>query len=436
MFSRPYYKHLWQLVSGIHYETPEETVSSSLTEVSEKLCEGILQWKTPVNSSSQADLEKLLKDKHQEKLIPFTKKLQELLNLETAQCWEILCFYLTNEYRGSASSLASFVASESNTIKLLDDIWGFYSLERMVVLKIVKNLLHFYEVEDHPFHEQFVEIVDKITLKKLMQSYIKQLKHLLEDKPPSSLKASGSDFQSQQGKLIAWSERNAREINEVLQILLLLVSFIGVDTCQMVELFNNMKTHNFARSQLYMNESGSWVHKQLIRNMCYSEIALFLKCLDISPNEKNLDVDWVKSIIAELSEEIGMLHNNPEYGPILLAWMLLNFRIVSGECAESDMLKFRRFGAKAIHLNCFKFLQEMVCHPMYKDDTLVSKIVRKTIYDLLAYMCDLFDGDGSMAKQSNIYELLCGLLSWGHIASEFCAKEGKLVFREYIIHCF
>lgn len=351
-----------------------------------------------------------------------------MLNLGSEKCWEILCFYLTNEYRGSASSLASFVASESNTIKLLDDIWGFYSLERMVVLKIVKNLLHFYGVEDHPFHEQFVEIVDKITLKKLMESYLKQFKHLIEDKPPNSLKVSGSDFQCQQGKLIAWSERTAREINEVLQILLLIVSYIGVDTCQMVELFNNMKAHNFARSQVHMNESGNWVHKQLIRKMCYSEIALFLKCLDISPNEKNLDVDWVKDIIAKLADEIAMLHNNPEYGPILLAWMLLNFRIVSGECAESDMLKFRRYGAKAVHLNCFKFLEEMVCHSMYKDDTLVSKIVRKTIYDLLAYMCDLFDGDGSMAKQGSIYELLCGLLSWGHISSDFCAKEGELIF--------
>lgn len=411
------------MVSGIHYETPEETVVQKLSEVSEKLCEGILQFRPNSSCSPKTDLEKLLKDKHQEKLIPFTKKLQELLNLETTQCWEILCFYLTNEYRGSASSLAAFVASEANTIKLLDDIWGFYSLERMVVLKIVKNLLHFYQVDDHPFHEQFVEIVDKITLRKLRDSYLKQFKHLLEDKPPSNFKGS-SDYQGQQGKLIAWSERNAREINEVLQILMLLVSYIGVDTCQMVEIFSNMKGHNFGRSQPHM-ELCNGIHKQLIQKMCYSEIALFLKCLDISSSDKNLDRDWIKEIIEKLSEEIGMLHNNPENGPILLAWMLLNFRIVSGECGESDMVKFRRFGAKAVHLNCFKFLEEMVSHQMYKDDTLVSKIVRKTIYDLISYMCDLFDGDGSMAKQSFIYELMCALLSWGHIAKEFCAKEGK-----------
>uniref|UniRef100_T1GGY8 Nucleoporin Nup188 N-terminal domain-containing protein n=1 Tax=Megaselia scalaris TaxID=36166 RepID=T1GGY8_MEGSC len=181
----PYYKYLWQLVSGIHYETPEEKVRTELSNVSKKICEGILQFRPAC--ASKTDLETLLEGKHQEKLIPFTKKLQNLLNLETSQCWEILCSYLTHEFRGSASSLAVFVANETNTTKLLEDIWGFYSLERMIVLKIIKNMLLFYEDAAHPFHEQYVQCIDKITLTKLRDSYFKQFKYLLEDKPASSL---------------------------------------------------------------------------------------------------------------------------------------------------------------------------------------------------------------------------------------------------------
>lgn len=55
----------------------------------------------------------------------------------------------------------------------------------------------------------------------------------------------------------------------------------------------------------------------------------------------------------------------------------------------------------------------------------MSRIARKTIYNQLTYMCDLFDADGSCAKHPFIYELLCELLSWPTIAKEFCNHEGN-----------
>lgn len=51
--------------------------------------------------------------------------------------------------------------------------------------------------------------------------------------------------------------------------------------------------------------------------------------------------------------------------------------------------------------------------------------MRKTIYDLLSYLCDFFDGDGSCSKYSFIYELLSELITWPSLAKEFCTKEGK-----------
>jgi len=62
---------------------------------------------------------------------------------------------------------------------------------------------------------------------------------------------------------------------------------------------------------------------------------------------------------------------------------------------------------------------------MYADDSMLSRIVRKTIYNQLGYMCNLFDGDGSCARYEGIYELLCELVSWSHIAKDFCSREGQ-----------
>lgn len=68
---------MWQLVSGIHHETPEATVKEELFNVSKELQDGILQFKTA--NSTKNNLEKLLSEKKQEKLLPFTLRLQELL---------------------------------------------------------------------------------------------------------------------------------------------------------------------------------------------------------------------------------------------------------------------------------------------------------------------------------------------------------------------
>lgn len=71
------WKRLWQLVSGIHHETPESTVREELLNVSKELQDGVLQFRK--RAASNVKLEDLLKEKKQQKLLPFTQNLQELL---------------------------------------------------------------------------------------------------------------------------------------------------------------------------------------------------------------------------------------------------------------------------------------------------------------------------------------------------------------------
>ncbi|TMW41442.1 hypothetical protein DOY81_013475 [Sarcophaga bullata] len=274
------WKRLWQLVSGIHYETPESTVKEELLKVSKELQDGLLQFK-PANATKN-NLEKLLKEKKQEKLLAFTLRLQELLDLETLQCWEILCYYLTNEYRGSASSLTTFISTENNMTQLLDDIWGYYTLERMIVLKIVKNLLIFYKVPNHPYYKEYKEIVDKIGLDKLRESYLKQLEYLINEQPPHKLTAR--EFFNYQAKLVNWSERNAREIIEVTQILLILCDHKHLNVEEIKRIFQCFRQHSFGRQQAYFS-SANPLHAELSLRLAYAEVAIFLKCLDFSGGE-------------------------------------------------------------------------------------------------------------------------------------------------------
>ncbi|XP_017866977.1 PREDICTED: nucleoporin NUP188 homolog isoform X1 [Drosophila arizonae] len=406
------WKRLWQMVSGIHYETPKGTVREELLNVCSELQAGVLQFKP--KSASNVQLCALLKEKKQEKLLPFTERLQELLNLESAQCWEILCYYLTKEYRGSASLLTQLISTETNMTKLLDDIRHYYSLERMIVLKIVKNLLVFYHVPNHPYHAEYREVVDKITLERLLESYLNQLDSLINELPPRKLLA-GESFHCTD-RLTNWSERNARETNEVLHILLLISEHRSFSFSQITRLFSTIKQHSFGRLQSYLNESNPY-HKELIKTLTYSELMLLLKCLDSDNGE------LIQQLIEELHVEISSMHHRPEHGPLLLVWMLLRLRGTNDADDASSLLRCRQLGKRAVELKCFELLHSIATHAMFSDDSLLSRIVRKTIYNQLCYMCDLFDGDGSCARYDGIFALLCELLSFPQLAKDFCNRK-------------
>ncbi|XP_055385303.1 nucleoporin Nup188 [Condylostylus longicornis] len=417
------WKRVWQLVSGIHYSTSESLVKESLFEKSKEIQDGLFQFKKPKTFNND-DLEKLLKSLKQEKLLPFTTKLQYILDLEPAQCWDVLCYYLAKEFRGTANSLPLLTATESNMTKFLDDIWRYYTLQRMVFLKLVKNLLEFYQNQYHPYHEQYKEILDKITLEKLKTSYLKQLEFLIKETPP--LKLTGGEFWNYQAKLCDWNERNCKETIEILHILILIVHFVGVTVEEVTQLMEYFKMHSFGRQQRFLNESNE-LHLQLIRKIGYSEIILFMKCIDVS--QKDTDSAWIYNVIKNLDESITSIKHGPsssqlcpEHGPLLLSWMLFNFRVIDSETDDIATRKFRQYGGKAVQLDVFNSFKNIVTHQMFEDDSLISRVARKTVYNYLNHLCELFD-DGSIGKHNGVYDLLSELLHTPLIAKHFVQNE-------------
>ena len=269
------WKELWQLVSGIYYGTSNDQVMDELRKVSKNLLEGVQSGgdnKTASNSVEQP------KEKCPEKLQPFVEKLQQYLDLDWSHTWQLFRYYLTNEYRGTAQSLMSHLTTETNMIKLLNDIWDYYSLERMVQLKVLKNILEFCSSDDHPYATEYDTILKEITFPKLRSSYIEQFTQLVKEAPPAKF-LSGEFFNCNQ-KLVAWTERKLRETNEILQILLLIVHHDGIKPMELKTLVDLFKLHSFGRQQQYLDAASNAVHNDLITKITFSEVALFLKCVD------------------------------------------------------------------------------------------------------------------------------------------------------------
>lgn len=69
------------------------------------------------------------------------------------------------------------------------------------------------------------------------------------------------------------------------------------------------------------------------------------------------------------------MHHSAEHGPILLAWMMLNYRIIESYEEDERHLKYRKFGAKAVQLGVFAYLRTLISHPMFK---VVSNAINHT----------------------------------------------------------
>lgn len=144
-------------------------------------------------------------------------------------------------------------------------------------------------------------------------------------------------------------------------------------------------------------------------------------------------LSWIDEVIKLLDDQIVSLYQNPEHGPILLSWMIMCMTSPKVQEDDDSIQKYQQFGTRAVQLGVFHYLCVMIRHPMYGDPySVIGGIVRKTVYNILNELCDLFDGDGSMARHKNIYQLLSELLRTYSIANDFIGRDGEL----WTVCCF
>lgn len=406
------------MISGIHYETPCNVVADKLHEVVAELRDGILS-KTPDTA-----IAKVIKDKTT--LLHFSSSLEHYLGLTPVQASNLICSYLVNEYKGSATSLLNLLATDQQKQKLLADIGKYFALERLVLLKVLRNILELHTSKNHPYSGEYAAVLQQITLPVLLRSYIAQLGHLIREPVPSQQPHTVSDFSGYgTAKLVAWAERKNHEIVEVLQILLLLVEHAGIEAAQLSELFALFRLHSFGRQQHHL-DANNVGHVDLVNKVIYSEVALFMKCCADGSNDATArSATFVADAISRLQTPVAALTQHAEHGPILLTWMLFTFQSsATGVDADDDtQLRNRQFGSRAIQLGVFEFLHTMIGHAMYTDGSVTARLVRRTVYAHLTDLCNLFDGDGSVAGHHKIYDLLTELLRTPALAKDFCGRE-------------
>lgn len=275
---------MWQLTSGIYYETPNGTVLKELRSIATPLLNGPKingnDGKTTTDSNGQAKPSKMVeefKKQFEEKLTSFIDKLKQHLDLSLNQAWELFCCYLLTEYHGSTQALLSYLASETNTTNLLNSIWSYYALERMTQLKILKNVLEYCVSDSHPYADEYQTVLAEIGLDKLRKSYIDQLAQLVAVR---QVPVTISDYANSHARLVSWTEQKLRETCEVLQILLLIIDRSGIRPAEFKTLLGLFKSHSFGRQQQYLDVAANSLHSDLVTKITYNEIVIVIRCIN------------------------------------------------------------------------------------------------------------------------------------------------------------
>lgn len=416
------------MVSGLHRDTPSEKVKAKLLDIKGALQDGLLHFRSNA-TGSDAQLEKLLKDAKQDKLLPFTRHLQKYLNLDADQTWSTLCSYLVNEYKGSPGSLAAYVSNEANKCKLMADIWNYYSLERMIILKLIKCLLEFQRDKRHPYHVAYTEVVQQIGLKVLKTNILDQLTAALKDDPDSS--ATGSYTMTEQrdhdtvkkGVLV---DRKLREINELLQLLILIGQLEESAVPDELKLLLNIfKNSSFLQKCKYSTTGESAEHLQKIE---HSRVILLLFYIHHCPSNVKA---WNPTALQDVDDAIVTAQQCVENAPLFLAWMIKNFKALgTDDSSLNESISPRSYqscGAKALKLEVFRYLWTILQTKTYanRPPSMLANTARRTIYNTLNDLCDLFDSDGSVAQHGCIYDLLAELLTTPSIAVDFMRAHGE-----------
>lgn len=410
-------------------------VADNLNEVANEIRDGIL------SKTANTEIAKVIREKST--LLAFSSSLEHYLSLTPVQASNLICSYLVNEYKGSATSLLNLLATDQQKHRLLGDIAKYYALERIVMLKVVRNILEWHTSKNHPYGEEYAALLHRLQIQTLLRSYMQQLGYLIREPRPSQLPHSVSDFTGYgNAKLIAWAERRNHETVEVLQILLLLVDCGGIAAEQLSELFALFRLHSFGRQQPHLDANNAQ-HIDLVNKVIYAEVALFMKCClcccaDATNDAKNVAATFMPDAYRMLQKAVHSLTQHAEHGPVLLTWMLFSMQAtavaastppppsgcdVSGTDDDTQQARIRHYGTRAVQLNVFDYLHTMLTHTMYKDNSATARIVRRTVYVLLSELCNRFDTDGSVAQHQRIYELLGELLRTPMLAKDFCNRD-------------
>ncbi|KYM88447.1 hypothetical protein ALC53_02930 [Atta colombica] len=373
MGNLPCSKDLWSIISGTTCCCAKETVEEEIKNATVLLKEG-LQFFKPYTDASLQNISKRDPPPLQQ-MYDLINKLAPLLNLDATITWDLVCNFVSYEYRNCAETFAS----------QLSDLT---SIRARNLLESIRKQIEALKFVNSPTRSQFCT-----------EDHLHQLYN---------------------STLI--------EMRELLHILTVIVHDVHIPSYEFAKFYGSIGGEPRRLVSTKSHEDKEAITKK-IEEIQYSQIALLLVTLDVDKHT-GMD-DWindVRSNMQDIFEHKCVRESSPQDGPLLLSWMLANYAIDPDNI--DTLIRFRPFGIKAIQLDVFEYLRDLINCEMFQEETHYAEVVRSSVYNLLSLMCVFMDED-RLSALNGIFDALAAIVKFPECATRFWAEQGDGLWSIY-----
>ncbi|XP_017754229.1 PREDICTED: nucleoporin NUP188 homolog isoform X2 [Eufriesea mexicana] len=395
----PYCKELWFLISDTVCRCEKQLVEDEIKKETKLLKEGLLFFKP----YTEASLQNIPKNDPSPRMYDLISKLAPLLNLDATITWDLVCNFIKYEYRNCAETFASQLIDFTSMKALIDDIWEFYYSERMTLIKCLKLMVE-YKDKGHRYRKEFLKFFDDILFGTLLESIRKQIEMLKTVNAPTRSQLCTEEY------LHKLYNSSLIEMRELLHILTVIIHDIHIADTEFMKFYESIGGEPRRLASTKSHEDKKAIARK-IKEIQQSQAALFLVTANIE--------DWICSVrnsMQETFEQKCIRDNSPQDSLLFLSWMLANYAI---DPENIDILnRFRPFGVKAIQLNVFHYLQDLMNSEIICENTHYAEVVRSSAYNLLTLVCAFVDED-KLSALNDIFDAVATIVQFPEIAVRF-----------------
>lgn len=160
--------------------------------------------------------------------------------------WTIICNFLMFEYYGKVDELKSIIRYDTNVNYFIENVWYFYSADRMFLLKTLKFILETVSSNNrHLFTAQFKAFINSVDLNLLWKNLFKVFSNLIIEVDKDKTQTLGD------ANLHRLINRNHREQVEVVHLLMLTAQHCKLHGNELEQILVQFIKHGFAKHPVY-----------------------------------------------------------------------------------------------------------------------------------------------------------------------------------------
>ncbi|GJQ68252.1 hypothetical protein Trydic_g10775 [Trypoxylus dichotomus] len=406
-----YWKKIWCTVTGQSNLISASEIKSVLNATKDALTAGLCRYEKYTPKSFTEWKNSRDKTAGTPAAQQLAKKLSIIMNLDTAIAWKMFCNFLMFEYHVLLDDIISSAEVEIYNSRLFEQVWLFYSWERMYFIKTWKFILETCLNENHRYNDLCTNFIRHFKFSRIRDALFRQFEYLLNEITMDNSTCCHS--------ITDWVNRNQQEQFEILTCIILSEELEPLTISEFKEIFTIFKQHNFT------NDPSSYEILEHVNPDDLKRVRI-LQVLTLVIGLNNLwnNLSLWKPHSDELEELVLSISYEDYLCVWLLAWSTLQMTQPLKIAIEKFNTKYHKFTKAVLREKVFVLMCNIISDPILEKETIFPAI-QKSFYNLLNYICNKFTEEDSLMEHKGLIDLCIKLLKHPDIADRFLHDTGN-----------